>query len=220
MRTAFSLGVGRVGSGIMFATFEGDAAHLIAAAKLDPDGTVNVRRLVAHHLGTPPRLVRMRGEAELVLVEGRPLIYVRSGTTPSRARWLACHELAHWWLVKTRQEDAWQAELQANVLGAMLVAPGRAITRAVRLVGRDPIRIATILETTQSLALLRLGDTGHAPAALVELARVSPSEPVSLEHGDRGRRDTLLLQRHRQLDALPHRVFATHSTIITHARYG
>lgn len=136
----------------MFATFEGDAAHLIQAAKLDPDGTVNVRRLVAHHLGTPPRLVRMRGEAELVLVEGRPRIYVRSGTTPSRARWLACHELAHWWLMKTRQEEAWHAETQADVLGAMLVAPGRAITRAVRLVGRDPIRIAT----------------GHAPAALVE----------------------------------------------------
>ncbi len=152
----------------MFQAFEGDASHLIQAAGGDPDGSVNVRRLVQYHLGTPPKLARMRSEAELVLVEGKPRIYVRAGTPPARARWLACHELAHWWLMKSGQEEAWHAEDQANALGAVLVAPGRAVSRIVRLVGRDPIRIASMLETTQSVALLRLGETGHAPAALVE----------------------------------------------------
>ena len=113
----------------------------------------------------------MRSEAELVLVQGQPRIYVRAGTPPPRARWLACHELAHWWLIKSRQEEAWHVEEQANALGAILVAPGRAVTRAVRETGCDPIRIAELLETTQSLALLRIGETGHSPAALVRQRR-------------------------------------------------
>ena len=155
----------------MFAAFEGDGAYLIGKAGLDPDGPVNIRKLVAHHLGSPPQMARMRGEAELVVVQGQPRIYVRAGTMPARARWLAGHEFAHWWLRESGQEDASCLEMQCDVLGAILVAPGRAVTRAVRAEGRDPIKIASMLQCTQSLALLRLGETGHLPTALVEVRR-------------------------------------------------
>jgi Zn-dependent peptidase ImmA (M78 family) len=155
----------------MFAAFEGDASHLLQAAGIDPDGLVNVRKLVVYHLHSPPKLAHIRREAELAWVNGEPRIFVRAGTPPARARWLACHELAHWWLGKTRQEEAPIAEEQADALGAVIIAPGRAVSRLVRAVGHDPIQIASALETTQSLALLRLGETGHVPAALVEQRR-------------------------------------------------
>jgi len=155
----------------MFSAFEGDGAYLLEKAGLDPDGPVNIRKLVAHHLGAPPQMARMRGEAELVIVNGQPWIYVRAGTYPARARWLAGHEFAHWWLRESGQEDPTCLEMQCDVLGAILVAPGRAVTRAVRAEGRDPIRIASMLQCTQSLALLRLGETGHLPTALVEVRR-------------------------------------------------
>jgi len=158
----------------VFQEFEGDGVYLIERANLDPDGPVNTRTLCFRLTGHPPLRAprhRMRSEAELVMVHGKPRIYVREGTLPARARWLACHELAHWWLRESRQEDPLRLEMQCDVLGAILCAPGRAVSRAVREAGRDPIRIAELLKTTQSLALLRLGETGHVPSALVEVRR-------------------------------------------------
>lgn len=144
---------------------------MLKSAGLEDDGCVNVRALCTHHIGSPPTLAKMRGEADLVTVRGQPRIYVRAGTPPGRARWLACHELAHWWLRTAGLAQRDIVEVQCDVLGAILVAPGRAVTRAVRMVGKDPVEIAKTLRTTQSLALLRLGETGHVPSALVEAHR-------------------------------------------------
>jgi len=157
----------------MFLELEGDAEHLITSASLDPDRPIDVGRLVAHHLGSrPQRAPHMCRESELAVVHGQPTIYVRSRIMPTRAKWLACHELAHWWLAKSGQEDPCYAEDQANALGAMLVAPGRAVSQLVCRFGYDPIGIAEQLRTTQSVALLRLGETRHAPSALVARHRI------------------------------------------------
>lgn len=156
---------------MVFAEFEGDAGYLLKRAGLDPDEPPNVRTLVTRLLGAPPRLAKMRGEAVLSRVGDDMRIFVRSGTSPARAKWLAAHELAHWWLRESGQEQREIVEMQADVLGAILVVPGRVVTRAYRLHGPDPIRIADTLKTTQSLALLRLGETNLVPSALVEVHR-------------------------------------------------
>ena len=116
----------------MTSLLEGDAEYLIRTAELDTDGIVPVGKLIAHRTGALPRRARIRGEAELVYIDGVLQIFVRSGLFEVRARWLACHALAHGWLMPTKREYPANAEEQADAQGAMLIAPVRAIRSAVR----------------------------------------------------------------------------------------
>ena len=134
---------------------------------MDAESVPNVRTLCVRLLGVPPRLADMSQEARLEAYDGRPRILVRAGTSPARARWLACHELAHWWLLQSGQEDTRDAETQASILGAAIVAPRDVVVRAYKLHGTNTIWIARALCTTQSLALLRLGEVGLLPSGLV-----------------------------------------------------
>lgn len=121
--------------------------------------------MIVRLLGAPPRLVPLMPEAALACVLGEPRIFVRRGTAPTRARWLAGHELAEWWYQRVgyRGDDL---EERCDALGAALVAPRPTVLAARRKLGDEPIAIATELRTTQSLALLRLGECVRVPVFL------------------------------------------------------
>lgn len=149
----------------VIADVEGDCAVLYRLAGLEPDRAAPMRTLVVRLLGAPPRLVPMAPEATLARVAGEPRIFVRRGTQPQRARWLAGHELGEWWYQRLgyRGDDL---EERCDALGAALVAPRAAFLAARHRHGDEPIALAADLCTTQSLALLRLGECVRLPVFL------------------------------------------------------
>lgn len=148
------------------ADVDGDCGAIYSMARAELDAPPSIATLVRRLLGVSPRLVSMKTEASLAMVEGQPRIFVRRGTRPTRARWLAGHELAEWWYARVgyRGEDI---EERCDALGAALVIPRPAFVRAWRTYGDDPAEIATALDTTQSLALLRLGECIGTPVVLL-----------------------------------------------------
>ena len=151
----------------MFSRLGMEGDRVLREAGMDAQSVPNVRALCVRLLGSPPRLADIRQAARLESYVGKPRILVRAGTPRARARWLACHELAHWWLIRTGQEDQHLHETQANVLGASILAPSAVIVRTFRTCGANALRIARAINTTQSLALLRVGEVGLVPTALV-----------------------------------------------------
>lgn len=152
--------------GDVMADIEGDAEHLLRRAGVADDAPPNVTALCRAIVGVAPEFAPLRGEAEMAVVLGRPRIFVRKGTSPTRARWLACHELAEWWYASIGYVGA-DVEARCNALGAALVAPRRAVRSALAAVGRSPRALAKALGTTQSLAFLRTHEITREPGALV-----------------------------------------------------
>jgi hypothetical protein len=106
---------------------------------------------------------------EAALVDGQVLL--RHGTPTPRARWLCGHELAEHLhdVVGYCEPDR---EERCDALGAMLTVPRDAFRRAVRAMGHKVYDLAHAFRTTQSLALLRLGEVTGRPVMLL-----SPSGP-------------------------------------------
>lgn len=152
---------------------EGEALSIYKLAKQDPDRPVSPSRLVRKLLETSVQRLALVGdrESDLACVAGQHVIGVSRRASPARARWLVCHELAHWWFDRLgyRGEDL---EARCDALGAALIAPRPAWRTARRLVGDDVKRLAEMLATTQSLVLLRCGECDGTPAALVGQRRV------------------------------------------------
>lgn len=148
---------------------EVEALDLYHAAKLDPVGPSSVGVLVRRLLGTPIKAAPMRTgrEGALVRVGTKWRIYVRSGLAIARAKWVACHELAHWAL----DRHGTGTERECDALGAAIVAPA---PRYVAIRGRvaSVVGVAAALGSTQSLAALREGEVLHVPVALVEPHRI------------------------------------------------
>ena len=147
------------------ADIEGDCAAIHALAGVDPAKPFSVRTLAVRLMGRPPRFARILREATIGTWAGGPQICIRHGTPGPRARWLTGHELAEWWYSRIgyRGEDR---EARCDALGAALVVPRVAFVRARRSHGDDPIALAEALKTTQSLALLRLGECIGTPVVL------------------------------------------------------
>lgn len=139
----------------------------------DPLEPLSLRDLSLRHLGTVPR--EWHGESEGVLLpplddEGYQ-IGVRADLSPERARLVCAHELAHWYWEEVVGFRRRGLEQRCDALGAALVAPRRAVERVFRHRGLDIPRMAADLRTTQSVALLRLGEVMGVPSALLRKHR-------------------------------------------------
>lgn len=113
---------------------------------------------------TVARLVGKEGH--YYVLSGRRQIVVHRFATPERQRWLAGHEIAHWWY-EQRGFIEESLELRCDVFGAILVAPTAAFRRAVREQGHRVHQLAREFATTQTVALLRLGEVVGRPVAYI-----------------------------------------------------
>jgi len=149
------------------ADIERECRAIYGAAGFSADEPRPVGRLARALLGSGVGFAPMiRGrEGELCTVHGRPRIFVRRGIAPSRARWVACHELAHWW-IRSRGISTRNEETACDGLGAAIVAPRAAVLVAHRLTPAIP-RLAEAFATMQGLLLLRLGECEGVPVALI-----------------------------------------------------
>lgn len=148
------------------ADIEGDAAAIYDLADEDTADPPAIGTLIRKLLGAPPKTASMRPESWLSMVNGEPRIFVRRGVAPARARWLAGHELAEWWYSRTGYQGA-DIEARCDTLGAALVAPRRAFIASVRDLGQRVHALADAFVTTQSLALLRIGEVTGRPVLLI-----------------------------------------------------
>jgi hypothetical protein len=149
------------------ASVEGDAAVLYRWADADSYAGLSMRELVRRLLGCPPRMARLRTQGTLARIAGADRIFVREGTPAARARWVAGHELAHWYYRRIGYDGA-DLEARCDALGACLVAPRPLVVQVSRELGREPIALAKALGTTRTLAALRLGETLGMPVAVVK----------------------------------------------------
>lgn len=143
------------------AELEGWADSLRARAH-HHDDVPRVAALCQALTGHPPRWTRLGTEAALV----RSTVFLRRGTPAARARWLVCHELAELAHLESGYSGS-DIEARCDALGAMLVVPRSAFRHAVRSTGHRVHELARIFRTTQSLALLRVGEVTGRPVALV-----------------------------------------------------
>ena len=168
---------------------EGDALAIYGAAKADPDAPPAIASLCRALIGSAPQRVRMVGEADIVPFRGAWVLRVHRMILPARAAWLVGHELAEWWY-HARRHTFSQVELEArcDALGAALVAPRPAFLRALKRVGHRVHVLAARFQTTQALALLRVGEVTGRPVfydgRAARLARGQeftwPADPLAL----------------------------------------
>ena len=130
-----------------------------------------IGRLIKRHLGTEPRTYSGPGKGILARVEGRHLVGVRHDLTTEQARFTAAHELAHWYWEVVAKYRGRDLEARCDALGAALIAPDEAVRAAIELFGLDVARLAQSLGTTQSVALLRIGEVDGHPVALLRRRR-------------------------------------------------
>lgn len=116
-----------------------------------------------------PRHALRFSPAVLAWRNGKPRIYLRAGLSPEDMNFLCGHEFAHWAMRQEGARFATEAdeERAADYLGAALVAPRRSVHAALREVGEEPEALASALQSTQSLAMLRVGEVTGRPLALV-----------------------------------------------------
>lgn len=146
---------------------EGDAALLLEAFSRPP----SAKALAEHHMGKGA-IVRWPGrpggpDAELVQIDGRPRVAIRSHLDRIALRWAVCHEVAEWHLLRLdyRERDI---EAVAEALTAALVMPREDFRAAMRELGRRDLRaLAHEFMVTQTAAALRVGEAGFSPVAVV-----------------------------------------------------
>ncbi len=148
-----------------------DAAALYLQG--EPQEAVSIRGLSERHLHTEPRV--WLGAAEGVLLPPTESdgwqIAVRWDLSPERARLVAAHELAHWYFECVDSYQGRDLEQRCDALAAVIVAPAIAVCAAAERHGLDVHAIAEELRTTQSVALLRLGEVVGVPTALLRKHR-------------------------------------------------
>lgn len=151
------------------ADIEGDAQAILREGKmLDVDGPTPMAELCRRLLGSVPRRCALRTEAKLGRDEetGRPVVFLRRGVPAPRARWLVGHELAEHWLRSAGYQGE-DIERRADAIGAALAVQREPFLRAIRSTGHRVHELARVFCTTQSLALLRVGETIGRPVALL-----------------------------------------------------
>lgn len=112
------------------------------------------------------RVSHLPTEGSLEQVDGSWRILIRRGLSPARARWVVGHEIAEWVHLRAGYRGA-DIEARCDALGAMLVAPRSPFRRAIRDIGRHAVHeLAARFRTTQSVALLRIGEVTGRPVML------------------------------------------------------
>jgi hypothetical protein len=150
---------------------ERDAVEMFSAAKCDPCEGPAIAEVCRRLIGRAPEWAPLRScEAAFCILRGQPRVYVRKGIMPARARWLAGHELAHWWY-QNHGLPAKNIEDRCDRLGAALVAPAPVVVDVLKRTS-DVRKVARAMATTQSLAALRMGEVAGVPVALVSGAHI------------------------------------------------
>lgn len=144
------------------ADVEGDAALVYERAGADMHDPPSIVGLCVRLTGHPPRFRRQCAEA--CLEDGK--VWLRQGLWLPRARWLTGHELSERYYAETGYDGA-DIEERCDALGAALVAPRPTFLRAMRTLGHRVHALADAFATTQSLALLRIGEVSGRPVMLL-----------------------------------------------------
>lgn len=152
------------------ADLEGLAEWAYRAAHLPDDQPASGLELTQRLLGG--HVLRVHGETSGRLVQNAEGfdIHIRPGWSPTQARWLVAHELAEWILARDGYRET-DTETVADALAARLIAPHRAIRRALGC-GLDVAELAEVFGATQSCLLLRQAEVSGEPTALVTPARI------------------------------------------------
>ncbi len=155
------------------ADLEGEAAARFALHGLDDYEPPHMVQVCLAITGKPPARGDIEPEAKLE----EDQVIIRRDVPPRRARFLAAHECAE----KIHLDAGYTGEdieARCDALGAMLTAPRRGYLRAVRELGHSVYKLADRFAVTQSLSLLRLGETTGRPVMLLrpagQLARGLP----------------------------------------------
>lgn len=148
------------------ADVEGDQMAIYSMARAESDDPPSVADLSLALMQREPEFARIHQEAKLPSAEEgrRPL--VRVGVLPARARWLAAHEIAEWYYAHIEYDEP-DVEERCDALGAALIAPRLAFRRAISVLDHSVYQLAEAFATTQSLALLRVGEVTGRPVALL-----------------------------------------------------
>lgn len=150
--------------------------ELYQRAGLDPDEPANMLAL-AKGLGLEVAIMhpaRFPGDGALVRTYDRWRIFIRGRIDRERKRFALAHEIAEWAL---RSELDECIEDACDVIAGALIAPGRPFAARRREVGHDWEQLALPFGMTQSSAVLRVGETGGPPLALVaKIVRVRGPE--------------------------------------------
>ena len=151
------------------AEVEGDALAFLDWAGADPQDPVSVGALCVAATGRRPRRVPLDGEARLEPRGDGLEVLVNEGLTPARARLKAAHELGHWWYERVGYRGR-DIEHRCDLFGAAIVAPWPAFKASMRWAGHRVHDLARCFNTTQSLALLRVGEVSGRPVMLLRPA--------------------------------------------------
>ncbi len=167
---------------------ESYVAPIYRLADSDPSDALAPATLSLKLLGTRPKMVPLVSQGTIALVKGQWRIYIRSGTPWPRARWIAGHELAHWWFKRIGYTGP-DLEARCDAPGAALIVPRPVLVQVHSKPGDDVRAIADELKTTQSLALLRVSEVTGRPGAVLRRAgpivRGEPCGHLPLEYGKR-----------------------------------
>lgn len=161
------------------AEVEGDVRSFWLTIGADPDDPPDIPTACEQAMGHAPAFVPLRQEARLQPVEGGYQPQIRRGTPAARARWLAGHEMGEFFykLINYDQPDI---DEKCDAFGAAIVCPAAAFKAAVRRLGHRVHTLADEFGTTQSVALLRLGEVVGRSVMLLRpggpIARGEPFE--------------------------------------------
>lgn len=149
---------------------EADSLQLFRLAGAFAEEPPHVRE-IARRLNV--RIVTERGarvfpprEADISKINGTWTIHLLMKMDPARESWIIGHELGHWYY-RTRGMRPALEEWRCDAIGACLVAPRPPFLEATQIIGHHVHELARAFETTQSLALLRLGEVTGRPVALL-----------------------------------------------------
>lgn len=142
------------------AEIEGDAAMLLARARVEDDDEINVGLLCRRITGFAPWL--SRSVSRVAWWEGHHHVVINRLLPVPRARWVICHEIAEWHYLQTGYR-APDIEKRCDALGAALVLPRRLLRRATRTLGHRVHTLSKELDLTQALVMLRLGEVENRP---------------------------------------------------------
>lgn len=151
------------------AEVEGDALAFLDWAGVDARDPVSVAALCVAATGRRPRQVALDGEARLEPREEGLEVLVNRALAPARARLKVGHELGHWWYQRVGYRGA-DIEHRCDLFGAAIIAPWPAFKTAMRHAGHRVHELAQRFATTQSLALLRVGEVSGRPVMLLRPA--------------------------------------------------
>lgn len=106
-----------------------------------------------------------RREADIVRVGSTWTIHILMRLTEAMEAWVIGHEIAHWYH-RTHNLRPEREESRCDTIGACLVAPRPAFAEAAQIIGHRVHELADAFRTTQSLALLRIGEVTGRPVLL------------------------------------------------------